>query len=715
MTVSEVRKKYLDFFKERGHVIVPSSSLVPANDPTTLFTGSGMQPMLPYFLGEPHPQGTRIADSQKAFRAADIEDIGDNRHTTMFEMLGNWSFGDYFKDEQIPWMFQFLTEELKLDPMRLYFTCYKGNNDLGIPRDTHAAELWQGLYKEKGLRAEIGEDPERYGIREHERIFYYDDSKNWWSRVGVPGNMSEGEPGGPDTEMFFDFGDHGQHESSEWRSTPCHVNCDCGRFVEIGNNVFMEYVKKGNSFEKLPKPNVDFGAGLERLAMAVKDVDDIFLIDTMQGIIVELAAVSGKNYNDLEYQKSFRIVADHVRGATFMIGDGVLPSNTDQGYVLRRLIRRAIRHLDRLGVGEGTLVRLSEKVTVSYRDQYPELDSNRLAIQKAILDEEQKFRKTLAQGIKEFEKIITKGPVSGEDAFILFSTYGFPFEITEEIATERGVTIDRAAFDEEMKKHQAQSRSGSEQKFKGGLADASEQTTKLHTATHLMLAGLRTYLGEHVHQAGSNITAERTRFDFTHPEKVSREILDQVEAYVNEAIQKGCTVVIEQMPKERAQAEGVEGSFWEKYPDVVNVYMVKCDDLPAPRPDTYWVYVILCDDDSMYIGQTQDLQKRWEEHKAGTAAEHTQKHKPLQIVHYEEYSSREEVVKREHDLKTGFGRKWLKREYAAGRTRQAGGSVYSRELCGGPHVQQTHNMGTFKIVKEEASSAGVRRIKAILE
>lgn len=618
MTVADIRKKYLDFFRVRGHVVVPSANIVPENDPTTLFTGSGMQPMLPYFLGEPHPQGTRVADSQKSFRAQDIEEVGDNRHTTFFEMLGNWSFGDYFKDEQIPWMFEFLTSELNLAISRLYFTCYKGNDSLGIPRDEHSAKLWQSLYAEKGIEAGIGENPEQDGMRAGERIFYYGDSKNWWSRVGAPSNMPVGEPGGPDTEMFFDFGSHGQHEASVYKDRPCHVNCDCGRFVEIGNNVFMEYVKTENGFAKLPKPNVDFGAGLERMAMAVKNVDDIFLIDTMQTIIVEIAAASGKKYEG-DHRFSFRVVADHIRGATFMMADGVLPSNTDQGYVLRRLLRRAIRHLDKLGVGEETLVTLSERVIAAYRDQYPELDANRLKIQDAIREEEQKFRKTLTTGLKEFSKL-SGTTIYGSAAFTLFSTYGFPLELTLELAREKGMDIDIKGFEEEMKKHQELSRVGAQQKFKGGLADASEQTTKLHTATHLMLAGLRKYLGEHVHQAGSNITAERTRFDFTHPEKVSRTVLDQVEAYVNEAIQKKCDVVIEQMPKEQARGEGVEGSFWEKYPDIVNVYMVKCPD----------------------------------------------------------------------------------------------GTIYSRELCGGPHVQNTGSMGTFRITKEEASSAGVRRIKAVL-
>ncbi|XKT74254.1 MAG: alanine--tRNA ligase [Patescibacteria group bacterium UBA2163] len=621
MTVAEIRQAYLDYFKDRGHVVVPSAKIVPENDPTTLFTGSGMQPMLPYFLGEPHPQGVRVADVQKCFRAGDIEEVGDNRHTTFFEMLGNWSFGDYFKKEQVPWAFTFLTEVLKLDPRRLYFTCYKGNDALGIPRDTEAATLWQKLYEALDIPAGIAENPEGDGIREGERIFYYDDTKNWWSRVGEPKNMPEGEPGGPDTEMFFDFGDHGQHMNSQWRDLPCHVNCDCGRFVEIGNNVFMEYVKTKNGFEKLPKPNVDFGAGLERITMAVKDVDDIFMIDTMQLLIRELAAVSGKDYGDHEYQKSFRVVADHIRGATFMIADGVFPGNTDQSYVLRRLIRRSIRHLDTLSVDAGTLTLLADRVVTAYRDQYPELDANRLKIQEILREEEIKFRKTLSQGIREFDKWTKEGALSGKDAFILFSTYGFPFELTQELADERGIVIDQDEFEREMEQHRKQSRAGAGQKFKGGLADSSEATTKLHTATHLLLAGLRKELGNHVHQAGSNITAERTRFDFTHDEKVTRETLDAVEAYVNEAIQKGIEVVVEQMDKNEAQKMGVEGSFWDRYPDVVNVYNIITPD----------------------------------------------------------------------------------------------GVVYSRELCGGPHVQNTQNMGTFKIIKEEASAAGVRRIKAVLE
>lgn len=624
MTVSEIRKKYLEYFKSNGHVVIPSARLVPENDPTTLFTSSGMQPLVPYLLGEPHPQGDRLTNSQKSFRSGDIEEVGDNRHTTFFEMLGNWSLGDYFKKEQLPWFFDFLTNTktgLGLDPQKLYVTVFAGDEALGIPKDAESIEIWKSLFSEKGMEAKdvvIGSEENGYKVgMQDARIFAYDAKKNWWSRSGIPANMPAGEPGGPDSEVFYDFG---TPHDPKW-GEQCHPNCDCGRFVEIGNSVFMQYLKKEDgTFGLLPKANVDFGGGLERFAMAVKGTNDVFLIDTMQSIIVELASASGKNYNDLTYQKSFRVVADHIRGATFMIGDGVLPSNTDQGYFVRRLIRRAIRHLDRLGVGEGTLVVASERVINAYRDHYPELDASRSLIQQTIREEEQKFRKTLSLGLKEFEKFSKNGSLSGEQAFMLFSSYGFPYEVTVELATERGIAVDEGAYRDEFKKHQELSRSGAEQKFKGGLADSSEQTTKLHTATHLMLAGLRKFLGGHVHQAGSNITSERTRFDFTHPEKVSPDILKQVEAYVNEAIQKKCEMQVVQMPKEQAQAEGVEGSFWEKYPDVVNVYQVVCDD----------------------------------------------------------------------------------------------GSVYSRELCGGPHVQNTGSMGTFSIVKEEASSAGVRRIKATL-
>ncbi len=623
-TSDEIRKHYLAYFGGHGHAVVPSARLVPENDPTTLFTGSGMQPIIPFLLGEPHPSGTCLVDSQKCFRSQDIEEVGDNRHTTFFEMLGNWSFGDYFKQEQIAWMWAFLTEEIGLDRHRLYFTCFRGNDELGIPKDTESALKWQELFASVGIKADIGEDSERDGIREGEHIFYYPEKKNWWSRSGVPANMPDGEPGGPDTEMFWDFGiELGLHEKSHWNGKPCHVNCDCGRFVEIGNNVFMEYRKTADGFEKLAQRNVDFGGGLERIAMAVRNDPDIFRVDLFGNMRSEIEALSGKTYGgDATETYAFRVVMDHMRASTFLIADGILPSNTDQGYVLRRLLRRAIRYADMLGIPSGTLDSFILTVATAYADSYPDTIAQAESIARVVNAEEMKFRETLSRGMKEFGKRAETGAITGADAFDLFSTYGFPLEMTVELAAERNMTIDAQAFKEEFRKHQELSRTASAGKFKGGLADHGEKVTMYHTATHLMLAGLRKYLGDHVHQAGSNITEERLRFDFTHHEKVPRETLDLVESFVNSAIAAQCTVTLSQTGKAEAKERGVEGSFWEKYPETVNIYTVKSPD----------------------------------------------------------------------------------------------GTLYSEELCGGPHVPNTGDIkGHFRIAKEEASSAGVRRIKAVLE
>ncbi len=626
MQASEIRSRYLKFFQDQKHTIVPSALLVPENDPTTLFTGSGMQPIVPYLLGAPHPEGSRIADSQKCFRAQDIEEVGDNRHTTFFEMLGNWSFGDYFKQEQISWMWQFLTEELNLDPNKLYFTCFRGNNDLGIPKDTESAILWQELFRAKGLEVGIGEDSEKNGMGVGEHIFYYDEKKNWWSRSGVPGNMPLGEPGGPDTEMFWDFGiEHNFHAESAWKELPCHVNCDCGRFIEIGNNVFMEYKRIEGGFEKLAQQNVDFGGGLERLMAAVQNEPDMFKGDIFDTLRTHVETLSHKKYGENNNETyAFRVLLDHMRASIFLIADGVLPSNTDQGYVLRRLLRRAIRYADVLGIEENQLSSTVLPLAQTYEDTYSILTTKRASIEKVIADEEVKFRQTLARGLKELEKRLRSGTLTGQDAFDLFTTYGFPLEMTQEIAIEKGVTVDELEYRDEFAKHKELSRTASSGKFKGGLADNSAKVTAFHTATHLMLAALRKELGTDVHQAGSNITEERTRFDFTYPEKVTREVLDRIEMYVNTAIQAGASVSTIVMDKDEAHRTGVEGSFWEKYPDKVTVYQV-----------------------------------------AG-----------------------------------------------------ADGTIYSQELCGGPHVTNTseiHPFGRFRITKEEASSAGVRRIKAIFE
>lgn len=597
MDSNEIRRRFLEFFRKRGHAIIPSAPLLPENDPSVLFTTAGMQPLVPYLLGAPHPAGKRIANSQKCVRMQDIDEVGDNTHDTFFEMLGNWSLGDYFKEDAIKWSYEFLTsreEGLGLDPKRLYVTVFGGNDD--APRDEESFMTWKSL-----------------GIPERRIYFMTTESSgkepNWWS----PGDNG---PCGPDSEMFYDVTEDGLGDltKEEYRAAD-----DRQDVVEIWNDVFMEYAKKdGKVTGKLTTKNVDTGAGLERLAMVMQRTDNVFATDLFAPLMTAIRSMSGGEWNE----RSARIVADHVRTSVFLVGDGVSPSNTDQGYILRRLLRRAVRYADTLGVPEGSLAALVPTVLGTYAEAYPDLAQASDAITGSILAEEEKFRRTLARGMKEFEKRIASGGFTGTDAFELFSTYGFPLEMTIELASEKGVTFDHAAFAEEFRRHQDLSRTASAGKFKGGLADHSEKVTMLHTATHLMLAGLRRYLGDHVHQAGSNITEERTRFDFTHPEKVQRETLDLVEAYVNEAIAHRCPMTIERMPKEAAKERGVEGSFWDKYPETVDVYMAKCED----------------------------------------------------------------------------------------------GTVYSQELCGGPHVKNTGDIkGIFRIIKEEASSAGVRRIKAVIE
>src|SRR3989338_957856 len=512
MNVNDIRTKYLKFFEARGHTIIPSAPIVPQNDPTTLFTGSGMQPMLPYLLGEPHPLGTRIVDSQKSFRQVDIEEVGDNRHTTFFEMLGNWSLGDYFKKEQITWMFEFLME-IGIDPKNLYVTVFAGHPAYSMPRDDESVALWKKMFASRGIEAKdvvLGSETDGYRLgMQGGRIFYYDAKKNWWSRAGVPENMPVGEPGGPDTEMFYDFGTpHDPKFGAE-----CHPNCDCGRFMEIGNNVFMQYIKKADgTFGLLPKQNVDFGGGLERFAAAVNNDPDVFRTDVFWDVIALLEHYTKKQYDDSRYTRSFRIVADHMRAAVFMLGDGVRPANTERGYVLRRLIRRAASHAQKLGVTDdkledSMLVRSAAIVVEKYKQSYSELngeDSYR-TITEEIWKEEKQFGHTLVQGLKEFEKIAVNN-ISGENAYTLFTTYGFPFELTLELAAERGITVDEQGFKQLMGKHQEKSRAGSEQKFKGGLADTSEATKRLHTAHHLLLKALQIVLGPAVKQRGSNIT-----------------------------------------------------------------------------------------------------------------------------------------------------------------------------------------------------------------
>jgi alanyl-tRNA synthetase len=570
MTIAETRRRYLYFFEKNAHVIIPSAPIVPGNDSTTLFTSSGMQPLVPYLLGQPHPAGIRLVDSQKTVRTGDIDDIGDNRHLTFFEMLGNWSLGDYFKQEQIPWIFEFLTNKevgLGIDPQKLYVTVFAGDESLGIPKDEESIEIWKRLFSAKGIDAKdviIGSEENGYRVgMQGARIFAYDASKNWWSRSGVPSQMPAGEPGGPDSEMFYDFGT--PHDTSF--GPQCHPNCDCGRFVEIGNSVFMEYIKKGDgSFEFLAQKNVDFGGGLERLLMAAIDAD------TLYSTIQEIERLTGKSYADPSFQKSFRIVADHVRAAVFISADDVYPSNSEAGYILRRLIRRAIRHLDTLGVESNTLADLASKVIDAYQDTYTDLGEKREQILNTLTAEEKKFRATLSQGIREFEKIAKRGAVSGHDAFILFTSYGFPVEITEELATERALTIDLAAFAAEMTVHTEKSRTASEGRFKGGLADHSEVTVRYHTSHHLLLAALQKILGTEVHQRGSNITQERVRLDFSFGRKLTPEELSAAEKMVNEKIEEALPVFVTSMPKADAEALGAEHEFGVKYGEQVTVY-----------------------------------------------------------------------------------------------------------------------------------------------
>lgn len=586
MTSQEIRDRYLAFFQSKGHAIIPSAPLVPENDPSVLFNTAGMQPLIPYLLGKPHPMGTRLADVQKCVRTGDIDDVGDDSHLTFFEMLGNWSLGDYFKQDSIAWSWEFLTstEWLGLDPNMISVTVFEGDNN--APRDEESAAIWKSL-----------------GMPE-EKIAYLPAEDNWWA-AGPTG------PCGPDTEIFYWIG-----EGTPQGNKGTHPN----EWMEIWNNVFMQYNRvDADTLEKLPAPCVDTGMGLERTTAILNNLKNVYETDAFAGLLKHIQELSDPG----KYQeRSARIIADHIRASVFLISDGVFPSNTDQGYVLRRLLRRSIVNADTIHLPPKTLSKLAESVINMYADVYPNLREKQEIIKSTLEEEETKFRDTLEKGMREFEKRIADNCLSGADAFVLFSSYGFPFEITAELAQERNIRINKEEYHAELKKHQELSRTASAGKFKGGLADNSPKVTAFHTATHLLLAALRKELGEEVHQAGSNITEERTRFDFTYAEKVPREVLDKVEAYVNKAIQAEATMTTIVMDKDEAKAGGIEGSFWEKYPEKVTVYQVEGPD----------------------------------------------------------------------------------------------GTIYSRELCGGPHVQNTAEIkefGTFKIVKEEASSRGVRRIKGI--
>jgi alanyl-tRNA synthetase len=641
MNAQDIRNAYFKFFADRGHVVVPRARLVLEGDPTTLFTGSGMQPMIPYLLGEPHPEGKRIADSQTCLRAQDIDDIGDNRHTTFFEMLGNWSMGDYFKEQQIKWMWEFLHDVVGLDMSRVYVTCYIGDNSYDIPKDAEAAAVWAVLYKKAGLsygEAEIGSEAEGYtrGMQDGERIFYYDGSKNWWSRNGSPDTTPVGDPCGPDSEMFYDFGtphdiSYGEH---------CHPNCDCGRFMEIGNNVFMAYRKVAEGvFEPLEKPNIDHGSGLERIAAARLGDPDVFKISLMWPIIEKLQSLSGKNYES--HTESMRVIADHLRAATFLAVDGCVPSNKQQGYVMRRLVRRAMVKAFDLGVEQNFMPEIVPVIADLYHADFPEVAERREEIIAVLVKEEKAFRQTLRKGIKEFEKFFSGSTEAteksqGQMLFTLYDTYGFPVELSVEEAFKRGIDLDadwREKFETKMAEQRARSQTAARGVFKGGLGGQTLQHRRYHTATHLMYQALRQVLGDHVVQHGSNITEERLRFDFSHPERMTNEQKSQVEDIVNEQIARDLKISFAEYPTAEATGPlGALGQFGDRYGETVKVYKMIEDGAEKP---------------------------------------------------------------------------------------------FSFEICGGPHVDHTlqlyqddagrPNGKRFKIKKEESSSAGIRRIKAVLE
>jgi len=631
MNAQDIRNSYLKFFEDRGHKVVPRALLVPQNDPSTLFTGSGMQPMIPYLLGETHPDGTRIADSQTCLRAQDIEEVGDNRHTTFFEMLGNWSLGDYFKAEQVPWMWEFLTEVVKLDAAKLYVTCFIGAPEYDIPKDTEAADLWAKLFAEKGLSngvADIGSEADGYkrGIKDGERIFYYDGSKNWWSRNGKPESTPVGDPCGPDSEMFYDFGTPHNPEYGEH----CHPNCDCGRFMEIGNNVFMAYRKVAEGkFELLEKPNIDQGSGLERIAAAAINDPDVFKISIMWPIIEKLEAISGKTYDS--HTNAMRVIADHLRAATFLAVDGVVPSNKEQGYVMRRLVRRAVRFAFDLGVEQNFLQEIVPVVAELYEADMPDVAANRDKVIEVLVKEEKVFRQTLRSGVKMLERTAQSGlSITGVDLFRLYDTYGFPIELSTEEAVIKGYDLHtnwKEEFDQKMAEQRARSQTAAKGTFKGGLGGQQLVHKKYHTATHLMYQALRQILGDHVIQHGSNITEDRLRFDFSHPDKLTPEQIKQVEDIVNEQIQNDLKVSFAEYPTDVARGEmGALGAFGDRYGDTVKVYKMIADGADKP---------------------------------------------------------------------------------------------FSFEICGGPHVDHTMQLAEdgkrFKILKEESSSAGIRRIKAVLQ
>ena len=627
MNASEIRQKFLDYQKSLGHEIIAPAPLVLENDPTTLFTGSGMQPLLPYLLGETHPKGTRLSDSQPSMRLQDIEDVGDPRHTTVFEMLGNWSLGDYFKKEQIPAFFNFLTKTVGLDPTKIYVTCFIGNEEYGIPKDTESAEIWQAVFKEAGVDAKIAEigsaeNGAKRGIKPGEHIFFYDDHENWWSRGGGIKTTPIGDPCGPDSEVFYDFGEDKQDILKYGQSHPAS---DGARFMEIGNQVFMQYKRnEDGSFSELEQKNVDFGAGLERIAAASINSFDVFKISLLKPIVDHLELISHQNYDN--HTDEMRIIADHLRGAYLLASQGLKPSNKQQGYALRRLIRRAILKALDLGIAQNFITEIIPIIAKNYQDLPDSILTTRDEAISTLEKEEKAFRQTLNKGLRELQKMVEKdadGVLTGDDLFKLQDTYGFPFEVSVEEIYRQNIKLSenyRAEFDQALKLQRERSQTASKGMFKGGLEDHGETTTKYHTATHLTLAALQKILDPSVGQAGSNITADRMRFDFNFERKLTDAEKQAIEDQVNAWIKADLPVTFAEYDKEYARdVLHAHGQFWEKYPARVKVYTIGSPEQPV-----------------------------------------------------------------------------------------------SREVCGGPHVEHTGQIGCYKIKKEESSAAGIRRIKAVI-
>ena len=587
MNASEIRQKFLEYQTSRGHQVIAPARLVLENDPTTLFTGSGMQPLLPYLLGEPHPAGQRLADSQPCLRLQDIEDVGDPRHTTVFEMLGNWSLGDYFKQEQIPAFFKFLTEIVGLDPHKIYVTCFIGNEKYGIPKDTESAEIWQRVFAEAGVKAEIAEigssdNGAKRGIKENEHIFFYDDHENWWSRGGGVETTPIGDPCGPDSEVFYDFGEDKQDVARFGKSHPAS---DGARFMEIGNQVFMQYKRnQDGTFSELTKKNIDFGAGLERIAAAAMDSFDVFETSLLKPIIIKLEAISGLSYAD--HTEEMRVIADHLRGAYLLSAQGLVPSNKQQGYALRRLIRRAVMKATNLGIDQDFLAQIVPIIAENYQDLSSEILTNRADALNVLIREEQAFRRSIHRGLKELYKLKDQG-LTGKELFMLQDTYGFPLELSLEEAKQNQINLSenwQAEFQASLDEQRERSQTASKGMFKGGLEDHGEASVKYHTATHLLLAALQKIVDPNIAQAGSNITSERLRFDFNLDRKLTDEEKKQIEDQVNRWIQEDYPVSFAEYDKAYARdVLKAHGSFWEKYGDVVKVYTIGAEEAPVSR------------------------------------------------------------------------------------------------------------------------------------